>query len=75
MERRKRTSGPRQHHGTEQFKEFVLPYEAVRTTNDPDESVLSFFQSTYEAGADLGAWDRPALERNRKTTGGYAGIS
>ncbi len=48
----------------EQFQEFVLPYEAVRRTNDPDESVLSFFQSTYEAAADLGSWDRAALERH-----------
>lgn len=46
-----------------QLKEFLLPYEAVRTSNDPDAYVLDFFQSTYEAAADLGGWDREALER------------
>ena len=48
------------------LKEFVLPYEAVRTASRPDEVLLQFFQSTYEAGADLGGWDRAALERNGK---------
>jgi hypothetical protein len=42
---------------------FVLPYEAVRTAERPDEMLLHFLQSTYEAGADLAGWDRPALER------------
>jgi hypothetical protein len=42
---------------------FVLPYEAVRTAERPDEMLLQFLQSTYEAGADLAGWDRPALER------------
>ncbi len=43
--------------------EFILPYEAVRTAEDPDRALLRFLQSTYEAAADLAAWDRPALER------------
>lgn len=43
--------------------EFLLPYEAVRTTEDPDAALLAFFQSTYEAVAELGRWDRGALER------------
>jgi hypothetical protein len=42
--------------------EFVLPYEAVRTADDPDATLLAFLQSTYEAGANLGDWDRDALE-------------
>ena len=42
--------------------EFVLPYRAVRTSQDPDAMLLSFFQSTYEAAAELGHWDRGALE-------------
>jgi hypothetical protein len=42
--------------------EFVLPYEAVRSAADPDEALLSFLQSTYEAAADLAHWDRAALE-------------
>ena len=46
------------------LKEFILPYEAVRTASRPDELLLQFFQATYEAGADRGGWDRPALERN-----------
>jgi len=46
----------------EEMGEFVLPYEAVRTADAPDATLLSFLQSTYEAGADLGDWDRDALE-------------
>ena len=41
---------------------FGLPYEAVRTADDPDAALLAFLQSTYEAGANLGKWDREALE-------------
>ncbi len=46
-----------------QLREFVLPYEAVRRSSDPDAEVLAFFDSTYEAAADLAAWDRSTLER------------
>jgi hypothetical protein len=42
--------------------EFILPYAAVRTAPDPDEVLLGFFRSTYEAAADLAKWDRAALE-------------
>jgi len=42
--------------------EFVLPYEAVRQAPDPDATLLAFFNSTYAAAADLGGWDRRALE-------------
>ncbi len=42
--------------------EFVLPYTAVRTAEDPDATLLCFFQSTYEAAAELAGWDRGALE-------------
>jgi hypothetical protein len=42
--------------------EFLLPYEAVRTAADPDAALTAFLQSTYEAAADLGAWDRANLE-------------
>jgi uncharacterized protein DUF5996 len=45
------------------LREFVLPYEAVRSARRPDEKLLQFLQTTYEAGADLGGWDRRALER------------
>ncbi len=44
-------------------REFILPYDAVRTAPDPDGAVLAFLESTYEAAADLGHWDRAALER------------
>lgn len=44
--------------------EFVLPYEAVRTAQDPDAVLLGFLQSTYEAAADAAGWDRAALERH-----------
>jgi len=42
--------------------EFLLPYEAVRRAPDPDAMLLEFAQSTYEAAADRGGWDRRALE-------------
>jgi hypothetical protein len=44
------------------LREFVLPYAAVRNAEDPDAMLLSFFQSTYEAAAELGRWDRTTLE-------------
>jgi len=47
-----------------EMQEFVLPYAAVRQSESPDELLLAFFQSTYEAAADLGQWDRAALERS-----------
>jgi len=43
--------------------EFILPYEEVRQATSPDATLLEFLQSSYEAAADLGGWDRPALER------------
>jgi Family of unknown function (DUF5996) len=45
--------------------EFILPYEAVRTASDPDAALRSFIDSTYEHAANLGHWDRAALERPR----------
>ena len=42
--------------------QFLLPYEAVRARADPDPTLLDFLQSTYEAAADLGGWDRAALD-------------
>lgn len=43
--------------------EFVLPYDVVRQAAAPDDTLLSFLQSTYEAAANLASWDRKALER------------
>jgi hypothetical protein len=45
------------------LKEFVLPYEEMRQAASPDAALLEFLQSTYEAAASLGQWDRAALER------------
>jgi len=42
--------------------EFILPYDAVRTAENPDEVLLEFAQSTYDAASKLGKWDREALE-------------
>ena len=42
---------------------FILPYESVRSMSSPDDAVLDFFQSVYDAGADLARWDRAALDR------------
>jgi Family of unknown function (DUF5996) len=45
------------------LREFILPYARVRESSTPDQTLLEFLQSTYEAAADLGRWDRAALER------------
>jgi hypothetical protein len=46
-----------------QFSEFLLRYDDMRAADDPDQALLDFCGSTYEAGASLGGWDRTALER------------
>jgi hypothetical protein len=46
----------------ERLGDFILPYDAVRRAPDPDAAAQEFFQSTYEAGADLAGWDRSMLE-------------
>jgi len=43
--------------------EFLLPYDAVRTADSPDQKLLQFLESTYEAAATCARWDRTALER------------
>lgn len=43
--------------------EWILPYESVRTSATPERDLKEFLESTYEAAADLGKWDRTALER------------
>jgi hypothetical protein len=47
----------------ETFSEYVLPYAAVRAADDPSGMLTEFFQSAYNAAADLAHWDRAALER------------
>ena len=44
-----------------QLHEFILPYDAVRTADSPDEMLLDFAQSTYDAASTLGKWDRATL--------------
>jgi hypothetical protein len=46
-----------------EMKEFILPYKDARVAADPKAAVLEFLESTYDAGADLGNWDRAALEK------------
>jgi hypothetical protein len=47
---------------SKELGEFVLPYDAVRTSADPRAALMEFLQSTYAAAADLAHWDRAALE-------------
>jgi hypothetical protein len=46
-----------------ELREWVLPYDAVRAAADPDDTVLTFLNSTYDTAATLGGWDRGSLER------------
>jgi hypothetical protein len=50
--------------------EFILPYDAVRSASNPDQELLGFLDTTYEAAARLGQWDRASLECRR----GLAGV-
>lgn len=47
---------------SEELGEFVLLYKDVQQADAPDAALMDFLQSTYEAAADLGRWDRAALE-------------
>jgi hypothetical protein len=49
---------------SKELGEFILPYDEVRVAASPDETLLDFLQSTYEAAAAHGHWDRAALERD-----------
>jgi Family of unknown function (DUF5996) len=48
---------------SKEMSEFFLPYDEVRKENAPEDALMEFMQSTYEAGARLANWDRGALER------------
>ncbi len=48
-----------------QLREFTLAYDVVRTSKSPDEMLLDFAQSTYDAASTLGKWDRVALEEKK----------
>ena len=53
---------PAQAFFSKELGEFILPYDAVRSAPDPRRALLEFLQSTYEAAANAGKWDRAALE-------------
>ena len=53
-----------------QLGEFILMYDDVRAAESPRDALLEFLQSTYEAGARLGGWDRAALEAGGRKMGG-----
>jgi len=44
--------------------QFLIDYDAIRTAASPDDALLDFMQTTYEAAANRAAWDRKALERS-----------
>jgi len=46
-----------------ELKEWILLYDDVRNAESPEQTLLDFLQSTYDAGASLAGWDRAALER------------
>ena len=52
------------------LEEWVLPYDAVRRSDDPDAALMAFLESTYAAAADRAGWDRQRLERGRTPAGG-----
>jgi hypothetical protein len=54
---------PREARYEPKLSEFILRYDDVRAADVPKQAILEFFQSTYEAAATLGNWDRAALER------------
>jgi hypothetical protein len=56
-----------------ELREFLLPYDAVREADSPDDALLDFLQSTYEAAATLGRWDRASLERPGPGRGAWPG--
>jgi hypothetical protein len=47
------------------MREFILPYELVRTASAPDKALLEFAQSTYDAAAEHAHWDRAALDQQQ----------
>ena len=53
---------PKEAFYSEGLREYILPYDAVRTAGDPEQALMDFLTSTYEAAANTGNWDRVALE-------------
>jgi hypothetical protein len=59
----KATVKPSQAFYSTDLHEFILPYDAVGQSGSPDQTLLDFLQTTYEAAANLAGWDRNSLER------------
>jgi len=53
---------PKEAFYSEGLREYILPYDAVRIARDPEQALMDFLISTYKAAANLGRWDRAALE-------------
>jgi hypothetical protein len=49
-----------------ELREFLLPYDRVRESASPDDALLQFLQTSYEAAANLARWDRSALESEKQ---------
>jgi hypothetical protein len=60
----KATIGPKAGYFDPKLDEFLLKYGDARAEAHPDDAVLEFLQTTYEAGANLAKWDRKLLERD-----------
>jgi hypothetical protein len=56
---------PREVYYESKLREYILPYDAVRTAEKPDEVLLDFAQSAYDSASKLGKWDRDALEEKK----------
>lgn len=54
--------GPEVAYYSAEYRQFLLPYEAVAAAADPDDAVLRFLHDAYDAAAEHGEWDRGALE-------------
>lgn len=54
---------PKEAFWSEEMGEFFLTYESVRNSENPEATLMSFLQSTYEAAASTGNWDRENLEK------------
>jgi hypothetical protein len=59
---RSATVEPPEARWSDDLQEFILPYEAVRRSSDPEASLMAFLQSTYQRAAELGGWNRSHLE-------------
>jgi hypothetical protein len=61
--------GPAAAYYHQEMREWILPYEAVRTADDPDAMVMEFLESTYATAAELGGWDLAALRSSNGVIG------